>query len=66
MPSHIFVRLGRYHDAVVANEAAYASDVADAKNCQECYGPEHNTDMLIYAANLGGEVHWILDPHCRF
>lgn len=56
MPSHIFVRLGRYHDAVLANVAAYEADLGDAKGCQESLGPEHNTDMLIYAANLGGEV----------
>ncbi|MEM9004905.1 MAG: tetratricopeptide repeat protein [Cyanobacteria bacterium P01_F01_bin.86] len=28
MPSHIYVRIGRYHDAVVANQAAIAADDA--------------------------------------
>ena len=56
MPSHTFVRIGRYHDAVAANVHAWRADVADAAACQSPYEPEHNTDMLVYAANMGGEV----------
>jgi len=56
MPSHTFVRIGRWHDAVTANLAAYKADVADAQHCQSPYEPEHNTDMLVYAANMAGEV----------
>jgi hypothetical protein len=56
MASHTFVRIGRWHDAVVSNANAHAADVADAAHCQSPYEPEHNSDMLIYAANMGGEV----------
>lgn len=56
MPSHTFVRIGRWHDAVIANLAAHGADVADAEHCQSPYEPEHNTDMLVYAANMAGEV----------
>jgi hypothetical protein len=56
MPSHTFVRIGRWHDAVTANVNAWRADEADARACQAPFEPEHNTDMLIYAANMGGEV----------
>ncbi|EIE23263.1 hypothetical protein COCSUDRAFT_47568 [Coccomyxa subellipsoidea C-169] len=55
MPSHTFVRIGRWADAVTANVAAWRADVADATACQSPYEPEHNTDMLIYAANMAGQ-----------
>ena len=56
MPSHLFVRLGRYHDAAAANVAALAADRADSDACQQPYEPEHNAQMLIWAANMAGEV----------
>ncbi len=34
MPSHLFVRIGRYHDAVAANVAALAADRATSDACQ--------------------------------
>ncbi|BDA50251.1 hypothetical protein COCOBI_15-3800 [Coccomyxa sp. Obi] len=55
MPSHTFVRIGRWADAVAANVAAWRADVADAAACQSPYEPEHNTDMLVYAANMAGQ-----------
>ncbi len=56
MPSHTFVRIGRWADAVTANVAAWHADVADAAACQSPYEPEHNTNMLVYAANMAGQV----------
>ncbi|KAK9835405.1 hypothetical protein WJX81_007635 [Elliptochloris bilobata] len=58
MPSHLFVRIGRYHDAAAANIAALAADKADSDACQAPYEPEHNAQMLVWAANLAGE--WAL------
>lgn len=50
------MRIGRWADAVAANVAAWRADVADAAACQSPYEPEHNTDMLVYAANMVGQV----------
>ena len=49
-------RVGRYHDAVVASVRAAEADVAMAHACLTPYAVEHNADMLIYAANMGGQV----------
>ena len=49
-------RLGRWKDAVTANIRAYDADVAYTRHCLMSYGPEHNTDMLIYAARMAGMV----------
>ena len=56
MPSHTFVRLGRWHDGVVANQHAFQADLNDSQHCRAPYIPEHNLEMLIYSANMGGEV----------
>ncbi|DBA79517.1 TPA: hypothetical protein ACH3X2_007704 [Trebouxia sp. C0005] len=56
MASHTFVRLGRYHDGIQSNVRAFAADIEDVKQCREPYLPEHNLEMLIYSATLGGEV----------
>ena len=49
-------RMGRWKDAVTANVRAYRADVAFTQHCLMPYAPEHNTDMLIYAANMAGMV----------
>ncbi len=49
-------RTGRWKDAVTANIRAYKADMELTKHCMVAYGPEHNTDMLIYAANMAGMV----------
>ena len=46
----------QWHNAVVSNVNAYNADVNDGAACMTPYEPEHNTDMLIYAANMAGEV----------
>ncbi|CAL8468137.1 g7676 [Coccomyxa elongata] len=56
MPGHIFIRVGRWKDAVTANIRAYKADMDYTDRCMVAYGPEHNTDMLIYAANMAGMV----------
>ena len=56
MASHTFVRLGRYHDGVVSNVKAFQADLDDSEHCRTPYLPEHNLEMLIYAATAGGEV----------
>ena len=41
---------------MTANIRAYKADMELTKHCMVAYGPEHNTDMLIYAANMAGMV----------
>ncbi len=69
MPSHLFVRLGRYADAAAANVAALAADRALSDACQAPYEPEHNAQMLVWAANMAGQARaraaWMgLGPQC--
>lgn len=49
-PSHTLVRVGQYKKAVKANEEAYRFDMARGASCVVPYLPEHNVNMLIYAA----------------
>ena len=59
MPSHIYLRLGRYHDAVVANERAAAADEDYIAQCNAqgfypaAYYP-HNLHFLWYSAMMEG------------
>jgi hypothetical protein len=50
MPSHTYVRVGDYARAVAVNKAAYATDIARASSCLVPYLPEHNVNMLVFAA----------------
>ena len=60
MPGHIWIRTGRYHDAVLANEAAVLADDAYLAQCHAQglypigYVP-HNHHFLWVSAALGGE-----------
>ena len=60
MPSHIYLRLGRYHDAVIANERAAAADEDYIAQCNAqglypaAYYP-HNLHFLWYAAMMEGQ-----------
>lgn len=49
-------RVGKWHDAVLANLHSYEADKFMSDNCMVAYVPEHNTAMLVYAALMGGEV----------
>ena len=59
MPAHIFIRTGRYHDAIVANERAIEADSNYITQCHAqgmyplAYLP-HNHHFLSAAATFGG------------
>jgi tetratricopeptide (TPR) repeat protein len=62
MPSHIYLRIGRYHDAVTSNIIAHESDEKYLNNQYNGgrgggtpYGPGHDIAFLIYAAQHSGE-----------
>lgn len=60
MPSHIYIRVGRYRDAVVANQKAVEADQDYATQCHAqglypiAYMP-HNHHFLWYAAMMAGQ-----------
>ena len=71
MPGHIWIRVGRYHDAVVANQKAVLADDDYLAQCHAQglypigYVP-HNHHFLWVAAMLGGEKETALavgPPH---
>jgi tetratricopeptide (TPR) repeat protein len=61
MPAHIYARVGRWHDAVIANQKAIAADDAYLAMCRGNangiyplgYVP-HNHHFLWFAATMGG------------
>jgi len=59
MPSHIYVRVGRYHDASIVNEMAAYSDESYLRQCVQQgmypggYYP-HNVHFLWFATDLEG------------
>ncbi len=59
MPSHIYIRVGRYHDAAVTNQNAIAVDDDYVAQCHAqgvyplAYMP-HNRNFLWFAATLEG------------
>lgn len=60
MPSHIYIQVGRYHDAVVANQRAIATDeeYATQRSVSGFYRMAymvHNHYFLWYAAMMAGE-----------
>lgn len=56
MPSHVYVRVGRYRDAHDSNAAARGHDVGVAAQtrCAPAYVPEHNAQLASYAAAAAG------------
>jgi len=66
MPAHIFLRVGRYHDAVAANELAATADEDYIAQCNAqgfypaVYYP-HNLHFLWYAAMMEGQKKLSLD-----
>jgi len=63
MPSHVFIRLGRYYDAAVANIKAGEADTSYIAQCQAqgvyplLYHP-HNWHFLWSSATFGGKSEW--------
>jgi len=61
MPSHIYLRVGRYHDAVIANEQAALADEDYISQCNAqgfypaAYYP-HNIHFLWYSAMMEGRL----------
>lgn len=59
MPGHVWLRLGRYHEATLANEAAMAADEAYMRQVEDqglyplMYMP-HNPHFLVYTASMEG------------
>lgn len=43
-------RVGKYKDAATVNKRAYDFDVARSSQCIAPYLPEHNINVLVYAA----------------
>ena len=60
MPAHIYTRVGRYHDAVVANQKAIASDDTYLATCRPAPGVyplgyvPHNHHFLWWASTMEG------------
>ncbi len=60
MPAHIYTRVGRYHDAVVANQKAIEADNAYLAICRPSPGPyplayvPHNHHFLWWASSMEG------------
>ena len=54
MPSHVFLRTGRYAEAVAANERAHATNLEFLRHGVDCYGLEHNAAFLARTAGQGG------------
>jgi tetratricopeptide (TPR) repeat protein len=67
MPSHIYLRVGRYEDAIASNQAAIATDQQYAQSHPNeegiytyAYMP-HNHHFLWYAATLAGQKQLALE-----
>jgi len=67
MPAHIYARVGRYHDAVLANQKAIAADDAYLAICRPAPGVyplgyvPHNHHFLWFAATMEGASATALD-----
>jgi tetratricopeptide (TPR) repeat protein len=55
MPSHIFMRIGRYGDAVRGNQRAWIADQRAAWDGAPGVYPTHNLHMLLFAASFDGQ-----------
>lgn len=55
MPSHIYMRIGRYADAVVANRKAWHVDQQAAHGGPPGIYPSHNLHMMMTAAAFDGQ-----------
>jgi tetratricopeptide (TPR) repeat protein len=60
MPGHIYIRVGRYYDAVTANEHAVHGDGGRAMLCTGACNL-HNYDFMAFAATMAGMSEKALD-----
>lgn len=60
MPSHIWMRIGRYGDGVRANQKAWHADLMAVRGRGVQIYPTHNLHMLLFAASYDGQsaVAW--------
>ncbi len=60
MPSHIWMRIGRYGDGVRANQRAWHADQMAVQGRGVQIYPTHNLHMLLFAASFDGQsaVAW--------
>lgn len=60
MPSHIWMRIGRYGDGVRANQRAWHADQMAVRGRGVQIYPTHNLHMLLFAASYDGQsaVAW--------
>lgn len=67
MPGHIYVRVGRYEDAIRANEHAIHADETYIRDQNPAYGTytagyyPHNYDFLAFAASMIGRSEQSID-----
>jgi tetratricopeptide (TPR) repeat protein len=55
MPSHIYMRVGRYGDAVRGNQRAWIADQRAAYDGTPGVYPTHNLHMLLFAGSFDGQ-----------
>lgn len=55
MPSHIYMNVGRYTDAVRSNQRAWHADQMAERGGPPGVYPSHNLHMLLFAAVLDGQ-----------
>ncbi|TVR62137.1 MAG: hypothetical protein EA422_11650 [Gemmatimonadales bacterium] len=55
MPSHAFMRIGRYGDAVRGNQLAWIADQRSHLDGAPAVYPSHNLHMLFFAAAFDGQ-----------
>lgn len=55
MPAHVFMRIGRYGDAVRGNLRAWHSDQRASSGATVAVYPSHNLHMLAFAASFDGQ-----------
>ena len=55
MPSHIYMNIGRYGDAVRGNQRAWHADQMAAHGGPPGVYPSHNLHMLLFAAVMDGQ-----------
>ena len=55
MPSHVYMRIGRYGDGVTVNQEAWHVDQQAAHGGPPGIYPNHNLQMLFFAASMDGQ-----------
>ncbi|CAN5766386.1 hypothetical protein BH23GEM8_BH23GEM8_14870 [soil metagenome] len=55
MPAHVFMRIGRYGDAVRGNQKARMADLEARDGLAVAIYPTHNLHMLLFAASYDGQ-----------